>query len=375
MNIALFTDGIYPHVIGGMQKHSYYLAKYLAASGVQVDLYHVPGDEEELAGFTDAEKKNINSFVIPFPTLGNSPGHYIRESYDFSIRIYKLMKQSRRPDFIYAKGFTAWETLNQKSKGADLPPVGVNLHGYEMFQKQPSLAAWFKSRLLLRSPALFQVKNADFLFSYGGKITGIIESLGVSKHRILEIPTGISPDWIHAANAKVNQPRRFVFVGRYERRKGIEELSAVIKRMQGTDWEFHFVGPIPSDKKIARPSVVYHGEIRDAEKLRNLLRTMDVLVCPSHSEGMPNVIMEALATGLAIIATDTGATSVMANDQNGWLIPPANESVLEEVMRKAINCTAEELFEKKKAATNLVQEKFSWEKIAIETKAKIETVL
>ncbi|WP_081782592.1 hypothetical protein [Marinilabilia salmonicolor] len=40
MRIALLTDGIYPHIMGGMQKHSYYLAKYLARAGVKVDVYH-----------------------------------------------------------------------------------------------------------------------------------------------------------------------------------------------------------------------------------------------------------------------------------------------------------------------------------------------
>ena len=40
MKISLLTDGIFPYVIGGMQKHSYYLVKYFAQIGVYVDLYH-----------------------------------------------------------------------------------------------------------------------------------------------------------------------------------------------------------------------------------------------------------------------------------------------------------------------------------------------
>ena len=40
MRIALVTDGIYPYVMGGMQKHSYYLCKYLVKLGVEIDLYH-----------------------------------------------------------------------------------------------------------------------------------------------------------------------------------------------------------------------------------------------------------------------------------------------------------------------------------------------
>ena len=40
MRVALITDGIYPYVIGGMQKHSFYIAKYLAKNRVYVDLFH-----------------------------------------------------------------------------------------------------------------------------------------------------------------------------------------------------------------------------------------------------------------------------------------------------------------------------------------------
>ena len=40
MKIALITDGIYPYVMGGMQKHSYFLAKYLAKNKIKIDLYH-----------------------------------------------------------------------------------------------------------------------------------------------------------------------------------------------------------------------------------------------------------------------------------------------------------------------------------------------
>lgn len=51
-----------------------------------------------------------------------------------------------------------------KSKGGVFPPIGINFHGYEMFQKQASLKSWFQSKLLFRSPVLFNLKNTDFVF-------------------------------------------------------------------------------------------------------------------------------------------------------------------------------------------------------------------
>jgi glycosyltransferase involved in cell wall biosynthesis len=380
MIIALLTDGIFPYVIGGMQRHSFYLAKYLAASGIEVDLYHTNQsnkDVSDLEGFSELEKKNIRSFLIEFPNSGKVPGHYIRDSYEYSIRVYKKFSRQRKPDFIYIKGFAGWELLNQKSKGEKFPPIGLNFHGYEMFQKQASLKNWLQAKLLLRSPVLFNVKNADFLFSYGGKITDLILNLGVPKNQIIEIPTGISPDWINENPAAPSAVRKFIFIGRYERRKGIEELTAVLKKIISLhkNFEFHFVGEIPLSRQFASSKLIYHGKIVDSSQLQQLLRQMDILVCPSFSEGMPNVILEAMASGLAIIATDTGATSVLVNESDGWLIPPGNITELQKTISDAIEMNDMELHQLKKMSSQFAERQFLWSRIANETISEIKSRL
>lgn len=380
MIIALLTDGIFPHVIGGMQRHSFYLAKYLAAAGVEVDLYHTIPNEQKgstLEGFSDAEKKNIRSIVIEFPRFGQTPGHYIRESYEYSKRIVAELSKQRKPDFIYVKGFAGWELLNKKSFGEKFPPIGLNFHGYEMFQKQASLNSWFQSKLLLRSPVLFNVKHADFLFSYGGKITEIILNLGISKNKIIEIPTGISADWINEHPSATSSTKRFVFVGRYERRKGIQELTTVLKKIipKHKEFEFHFVGEIPISKQFRSAQITYHKAIHDSTQLQSLLRKMDVLVCPSFSEGMPNVILEGMASGLAIIATDIGATAVLVKKSNGWLIQPGDKSELQNKMEEVIAMDGKGLDCLKNEAVKLAKEKFLWEQIAVKTLESIRTKL
>ena len=46
----------------------------------------------------------------------------------------------------------------------------------------------------------------------------------------------------------------------------------------------------------------------------------DILICPSYSEGMPNVILEGMSRGLAIITTDVGANELLVSNENGKLI-------------------------------------------------------
>ncbi len=371
MRVALLTDGIAPYVTGGMQRHSYYLCKYLAQGGIYVDLYHCDPQNRgalSLDCFTEEEKTFITSEIIEFPSFGKMPGHYIRESYEYSMRIYKRMKGRAKVDFIYAKGFTAWELLNQRKKGVQIPPVGVNFHGYEMFQVQPGFRNWLEAKFILQSPVLFNVKQADYLFSYGGKITNIIQGLGVDKSRIVEIPSGIDLEWLVKSPAVATSPLKFLFVGRFERRKGTEELTKAIKNLPPETRKrcsFDFVGPVPLLKRV--PGCVYHGEVTDKDELQKIYRTADILIVPSHSEGMPNVILEAMASGLAIAATDVGAVSSLVDDSNGWLIEGTSVAEIEKTIKKVLNCDESSIQSRKMASLNKVQKRFNWEDVGAQT--------
>ena len=365
MKVALFTDGIFPYVMGGMQKHSFYLARYLARAGVEVDLYHFNSGDKDISKlelFSNEEKLKIRSFVIPFPAPGKSPGHYIRESFEYSCKVYSCFLQNGEVDYIYSKGFSAWKLLEEKRKGKVFPSVGVNFHGYEMFQQASGLRTILEQRLL-RSPVRFSLTHADHVYSYGGKITALLKSIGVSSLKIKELPTGIESEWLVDRVRKTEKIRNFIFVGRYEHRKGISELNNVLKKLKGQKFEFTFVGPIPVSRQIRQPHVKYAGAVMDASAMQELLRGSDILVCPSHSEGMPNVIMEAMASGLVVIATDVGAVADMVSEQNGWLIHPRSEEELGESMKLALNISAEDLYLKKSNSVKFVGDRFLWDKL------------
>lgn len=372
-SVSLITDGISPYVLGGMQRHSFYLAKYFAQAGIRVDLYHTNQsqlDINKLEVFSEDERKYIRSFVIPFPKAGMLPGHYIRASYKYSEAIFNVFKEQTPTDFIIAKGFSGWKLIEEKSKGFKCMAIGVNFHGYEMFQESPDFKTRLSSRLLLRRPVSYNMKHADFLFSYGGKITTLINSLGYSDKQIIEIPGGIEESWL-TNNNNVHSPLRFVFMGRNERRKGIEELNDVLSEINHPGFEFHFIGPIPKEKQIEKGNIVYHGETRDIIRIQQLLSEGDVLVCPSHSEGMPNVILEGMASGLAIIATDVGAVSKMVSSENGLLIPPANKEALKDAIQQFLSMDKNNLELLKRNSTRFVQGRFLWKEIIQETISRI----
>src|SRR4051812_10823297 len=112
MRIALITDGIWPYVLGGMQKHSYFLCRYLARNKIHVDLYHYNQssyDVHKLEFFTAEEKEFIHPVIVDMPAVPSFPGHYIYRSWLHSKLIYeRVLPAINSVDFIYTKGFTGW---------------------------------------------------------------------------------------------------------------------------------------------------------------------------------------------------------------------------------------------------------------------------
>lgn len=381
--ILMLTDGIAPFIIGGMQKHSSGLIASLAQQGHDITVLHCvksgmqrPTSKEvkEKLGVDEALPVEFRCFY--FPDTGSLPGHYLRSSYLYSQKLFEhISGELSQFDFIYAKGFTAWHFIEQKKKGCkDIPLIGVKFHGYEMFQPGGS----WKLRLqkyMLKGPTQWMNRNADYVFSYGGDITKVILDLGVNANKIIEIPTGIDKKWLREDKKYFDGPRRFLFIGRYERRKGIEELHHVIST---TDFdlpiEFHFVGPIPASKRIKKEGVVYHGEIKAREELIKIIDQCHILLCPSHAEGMPNVIIEAMSRRLAVIATKVGAVEAMLPKQGGRIIAAGNEEELRRAVSDFAYADAKELQTMGEMSIEFIRTNLLWQIVGKVTSEKLESL-
>lgn len=378
MRILLLTDGIFPYVMGGMQKHSYYLAKFLAAEGVDVHVVHCtpdPVDGTQEPAFAGWGPGRVTFQRHAFPAAGRWPGHYLRASRRYSQTIHAALRD-RLTDFdlVYAQGFTGWAFLRA---GTGAVPLVINLHGYEMYQAPPSWKAWL-GQAALRRLAREVSQGADAVFSFGGHISRILRGMGVPPERILECPIGVERSWTEGVQVQPRTgPRTFVFLGRDERRKGIAELNRALAQLlagNGPAFRFHFIGPIAEHNRLSAPGIVYHGAIKEEARIRELLRASDVLVCPSFSEGMPTVIMEAMASGLAVIATDVGAVSQQVDSGNGWLLERPLPAAIRAAMEAAMELPVEELLRMKESSLEKVRARFTWERV-IRRKKKLLAAL
>lgn len=367
MYISLLTDGLFPFSIGGMQKHSSLLCRYLAKEGAKVDVYHphtsVPrGSLIEKLGLEPSWE--VEFLPVSFPSFFHWPGHYFAESFSHSKSIInKYINRIRETDFVYAQGFTAWAYLKARKMDSSLPPVIINFHGLEMYQ----MAFGVKQKFIYQAYKPFVRKNvqeADYVQSLGGKLTPILQELGIKNEQILSLPIGIPESWVVSQVATPQQVRRFVFVGRYERRKGTEELIKALGQLTENEmFTFDFIGNIPEDKRIQSPNITYWGMVKEEENIKRLLTEADVLICPSYAEGMPTVILEGMARGCAIIATDVGAVAEVVDDAVGWLLEAGNVPLLASTIKEAIHMDTAPLQQKQVNALSRVAEKFTWEKV------------
>jgi len=362
MRIALITDGIHPFVIGGMQKHSYYIAKYLARLHFDISVFHCIDEgvqPDYPAIFTKSEMEHLTFIEIKFVKKHTSPGHYIKNSelYSESIRL-ELIKLPKF-DFIYTKGFTGLNLL--KNKEMLNTPIAVQLHGLEMFQPGGGLKQWAE-KLILKKPARYCLKHADVIFTYGGKIAEIIKKEKGPKTQIIAQHGAADDFWLQTPSIDKKFENSFIFVGRHEHRKGLYLLLPVMQAIK-EDFRLSIVGEVPNEKKIIDNRIAYLGN-KNAKEIYNLFQQHTFLIVPSLAEGFPTIIVEAMAQGLVPIATDVGAIEAIINIKNGFLIKSKHLSILSDAIKKALSLPLELRKTMSKEARKTVLLNYNWDQAA-----------
>lgn len=128
------------------------------------------------------------------------------------------------------------------------------------------------------------------------------------------------------------KPLQLLFVGRIERDKGIVELLTALSDLPELDFHLNICGK-PADKSIESEveklkaklgdKVSFLGYVVGKNKTK-LFQNSDILILPSYHEGLPIVIMEALAAGCAIMSTRVGAIPEVLSDENCYWIDIAS---------------------------------------------------
>lgn len=369
LTVALVTDGIHPFVIGGIQRHSRMLMEHLARQGVWVRVFHTafsPATEAEARdpGWIPAGLRSlVASEFVDYPRRHRYPGHYLVEQHEYSRRcLARYLASGPRADFIYAQGLTGAAFLRSRLVRDAGTKVAVNSHGYEMFQRPSGMKSWLQAMML--RPAFRRInREADVVYCFSGKIRRIVErEIGVPASRVSEMPNAIDPEWISPAPGPTGPDRRFLFIGRLDRRKGLPELLSAAGGLPSTGWSLDVVGPVGEGVRNDDRRLRFHGAISESSALRSIIDRCDVLVCPSYSEGMPTVILEAMARGLAVVATDVGAVAELVDGRNGHLIGSPSTADISGAMRSLIEEPSSRIDEMKRESLSR-SARYTWDAV------------
>lgn len=155
------------------------------------------------------------------------------------------------------------------------------------------------------------------------------------------VPHGVNLSRFGFAASQPGAPLRVLAVGRLVPKKGFDVLLRALA-LARTPWTLDVAGDGPEREALARQAsaleiserVRWLGTVTH-EQLPQLYRECHVVVVPSvvdgtgDRDGLPNVVLEAMASGRLVIATPVGAIpSAVRDDETGWLVPAGDPNVL-----------------------------------------------
>src|SRR5215210_525465 len=290
---------------GGVQTHVAGLAAHLRSRGAEVDVLAPADGPVGGAGFVPVGRSLGFRWQGTVTRVALGPGAVSRTARAVRGGRYDLVHVHE--PMLPAAGLTA-------VLSARCPVVGT-------FHMTAPSALWYRIFRSLLHPT---ARRLDARIAVSEQARRFAESVLPGEYRV--IPNGIDVAAYSARRTAGGRGGRIVFVGRREPRKGLPVLLRAFERLPAGA-VLDLVGVSP-DEIPAHAGVRAHGRVSDAERAR-LLAEADVLCAPSlGAESFGVVLVEAMAAGLPVVASDIPGYAAVLPTGAGRLVPPGDDTAL-----------------------------------------------
>jgi glycosyltransferase involved in cell wall biosynthesis len=359
VKIGIITRTVPPIDRGGIQTHVLELSKALARKGNQVHLF-IKGEGLRIP---DIDIHHVKPVPLPRLTLGE----YVSFSLLSAAKV-------RAADLDIVHGHSMYSFGYALARRRKLPYL-LTAHGTQKNELKHTLNTRptpnhvitdFGSMLMERYSA--RKADAVIVVSQENK-RDIVAQYHTPEDKVKVIHNGIDPARFRKSELGNN---RIIYVGRLHERKGVDKLLLSFKKvLDEMDAELVIVGSgemAGTLKKLAKRLAI-KGSVRfcgyvDDDAIPELYSSSSLFVMPSYYEGFGIVLLEAMASGLPVVATATGGAPELIEDGvNGFLATHGNmhESIISLLQDRALMkaCGSRNI--------ELAKGQFSWDAIADKT--------
>jgi len=317
--------------------------------------------------FTDFRKRIKNSNVEVY-ALHKKPGNDLGVYY----RLWKLLRKLK-PDIVHTRNIGTIEYVIP----AILAGVKHRVHG-EHGRDLSDIDGTNKKYILLRK--FYNIFLHRFIALSKDLEQWLYNTVKISPQKVMQLYNGVdlsrfyervSPNKLPSQCSQINKADILIgTVGRFQGEKDqttlINAFALVLTRGESKyqNIKLLLIGDGPDRsllealvaKKAMREYVIFFGARND---IPDLLAELDIFVLPSRGEGISNTILEAMASGLPVIATSVGGNpELVAGNSTGILVPSNNPEKMADAIRTYLDQPT--LVEKHgKAGRKRVEETFS----------------
>ncbi len=357
MRILVLSDA-YPWVTGGAEVQAAMLARWWAHAGHEVT---VAGPKNE-----PCEKDGVRYAQIP----ARAERRWVR-GIEYLLGAASILRTRPPWEVVYCRflkeqAIAALLCRMARLHGApviataECSGVSGDLH---FLSGLPGSSLWLS---VLR-------RRLDLVIAISHELEQDLLKAGFREERILRLGNAVeTPSPIGPGYARCS-PMRVVWAGRLVRQKRPElAVRAVARaRRKGADLQLDLYGHGEARAKVeAEVDRLGLGQVVRVrgrvprETLHQVFRAADLFLLTSDYEGMPGVVLEAMAHGLPVVATEVSGIPELVTKASGWVVPPGDADALGKALVEAARIPEERFLAMRRAAQERIAAGFTVDAVA-----------